>query len=222
MEKNELLEILDSVQLFRSNIKECDSILNALRQIRIHYDQEVEQPRQILDKLKELESDLEHLRESYSKTFAEYDEKIQSLFKKQGNGIEELLKKISLTYAENDEKIQSLFKKQENGIEELLNKISLETDQAEARRKETDEKVQKLIENVQAVTTMQISLKEDLLESVGRFVQDVEKSQNELKNNLVKLVGKETRMGKFAAIIAAITGSCALIISIINLIFSFL
>lgn len=193
MEKNELLEILDSVQLFRSNIKECDSILNALRQIRIHYDQAIEQPRQILDKLKEFESDLEHLRESYSKTFAEYDEKIQSLFKKQGNG-----------------------------IEELLNKISLETDQAEARRKETDEKVQKLIENVQAVTTMQISLKEDLLESVGRFVQDVEKSQNELKNNLVKLVGKETRMGKFAAIIAAITGSCALIISIINLIFSFL
>lgn len=193
MEKNELLEILDSVQLFRSNIKECDSILNALRQIRIHYDQAIEQPRQILDKLKEFESDLEHLRESYSKTFAEYDEKIQFLFKKQGNG-----------------------------IEELLNKISLETDQAEARRKETDEKVQKLIENVQAVTTMQISLKEDLLESVGRFVQDVEKSQNELKNNLVKLVGKETRMGKFAAIIAAITGSCALIISIINLIFSFL
>lgn len=222
MEKNELLEILDSVQLFRSNIKECDSILNALRQIRIHYDQAIEQPRQILDKLKGFESDLEHLRESYSKTFAEYDEKIQSLFKKQESGIEESLKKISLTSAENDEKIQSLFKKQEDGIEELLKKISLEADQAEARRKETDEKVQKLIENVQAVTTMQISLKEDLLESVGRFVQDVEKSQNELKNNLVKLVGKETRMGKFAAIIAAITGSCALIISIINLIFSFL
>ena len=193
MEKNELLEILDSVQLFRSNIKECDSILNALRQIRIHYDQAIEQPRQILDKLKEFESDLEHLRESYSKTFAEYDEKIQSLFKKQ-----------------------------EDGIEELLKKISLEADQAEARRKETDEKVQKLIENVQAVTTMQMALKEDLLESVGRFVQDIEKSQSELKNNLVKLVGKETRMGKFAAIIAAIAGSCALIISIINLIFSFL
>ena len=193
MEKNELLEILDSVQLFRSNIKECDSILNALRQIRIHYDQAIEQPRQILDKLKGFESDLEHLRESYSKTFAEYDEKIQSLFKKQ-----------------------------ESGIEESLKKISLEADQAEARRKETDEKVQKLIENVQAVTTMQIALKEDLLESVGRFVQDIEKSQSELKNNLVKLVGKETRMGKFAAIIAAIAGSCALIISIINLIFSFL
>ena len=51
MNKQEIGELLDEIDRFKNNIKECDGVLRALREIQVNYESAVEQPKEILQKL---------------------------------------------------------------------------------------------------------------------------------------------------------------------------
>ena len=54
MNKQEIGELLDEIDRFKNNIKECDGVLRALREIQVNYESAVEQPKEILQKLNTL------------------------------------------------------------------------------------------------------------------------------------------------------------------------
>lgn len=54
MTKQEIGELLDEIDRFKNNIKECDGVLRALREIQVNYESAVEQPKEILQKLNAL------------------------------------------------------------------------------------------------------------------------------------------------------------------------
>lgn len=54
MNKQEIGELLDEIDRFKNNIKECDGVLRALREIQVNYESAVEQPKEILQKLNAL------------------------------------------------------------------------------------------------------------------------------------------------------------------------
>ena len=54
MNKQEIGELLDEIDRFKNNIKECDGVLRTLREIQVNYESAVEQPKEILQKLNTL------------------------------------------------------------------------------------------------------------------------------------------------------------------------
>ena len=54
MNKQEIGELLDEIDRFKNNIKECDGVLRVLREIQVNYESAVEQPKEILQKLNAL------------------------------------------------------------------------------------------------------------------------------------------------------------------------
>lgn len=119
MTKQEIGGLLDEIDKFKNNIKECDAVLRTLREIQLNYASAVEQPKEILKKL-------DALIDGMTKQFCKAEEKYEELLGK-SNVHAETLQNVTR------ESIDTLIQETKGTCDSLLSECkilrqSLETD----------------------------------------------------------------------------------------------